>query len=384
MRPAGDHAGPPLPGVDRVPVAGDPPPFHDQPDERARRRGGRGALERSPAHEIIRLGQLHDATETRLEGVRRRVELVAVERHAGLEAERVAGAEPNRQPARRFDSGHEDVPQLGGAIPVDEDLEPVLTRVAGPGNEGFHPRDVPFRDPVVAQRAQVHVRVRREHVHRARALDRDQGSRQRAVVEDRLEAGQPLGERVRDDERVRRVGNDEEAGLAEAVDDEVVEDAAVGCGDHRVLGASVLERGRIGDERVGECLAGLGPFDEELAHVRQVEQACPFADRAVLLEDPAVLDRHEPAAELDQPRAKLCVPVGKRRLLDRRVDVHASASAGDGTTASRARVAAALATSARSVSNVSRLLASSNPTQRTSANSWSCPARSPPVGSIRK
>ena len=77
--------------------------------------------------------------------------------------------------------------------------------------------------------------------------------------------------------------------------------------------------------------------------MRQVEQTT-FADRAMLLEDPAVLDRHQPTAELDQPGTKL--RAGRQaRLLDRRVHVHASASAGDGTTASRASVAAALATS---------------------------------------
>ena len=60
-----------------------------------------------------------------------------------------------------------------------------------------------------------------------------------------------------------------------------------GAHDHRVLGAPDREGRRVGDERVGERRAGLRALDEELAHVRQVEQAGPLADRPMLLEDAA-------------------------------------------------------------------------------------------------
>ena len=143
----------------------------------------------------------------------------------------------------------------------------------------------------------------------------DERRRQRAVVEDRLEASEPLGERVADDAgALPALATTRKRSSAEAVDDQVVEDPAVRGDDHRVVGAAVGERRRVGHERVGERLARLRALDEQLAHVRQVEQAGPLPDRPVLLEDPAVLDRHQPAGEVDQPRAERAVRVDERRL----------------------------------------------------------------------
>ena len=60
-----------------------------------------------------------------------------------------------------------------------------------------------------------------------------------------------------------------------------------------------------------------GPVDVELAHVRDVEEADPLADGPVLLEDAGVLDRHLPAAEVDQLRAELAVQVVEGRAAQR-------------------------------------------------------------------
>ncbi len=195
---------------------------------------------------------------------------------------------------------------------VDEDLEPVLAGVAGPRDQPRDPGDGPLGGGVVAQRRQVDVGQRPEDLGRARTLDGQQAGRQRPVVEDRLEALESLGEGVGDDRRVAGVGDDQEAVLAEAVDDQVVDDPAVGRADHRVVGATDGQARRVGDERRRECRAGLGALDVELAHVRQVEQPDPLADGPVLLDDRAVLDRHQPAAEFDQPRAERAVGVGQR------------------------------------------------------------------------
>ena len=125
---------------------------------------------------------------------------------------------------------------------------------------------------VVAQAGQVDVGQRGEDLDRPRALDGEQAGRQRSIVEDGLEALEALGQRVRHDGRVARVGDDQEAGLAEAVDDEVVDDPAVGRADHRVLGAPDGQARRIGDEGGRQRLAGVRSHDVQLAHVRQVEQ----------------------------------------------------------------------------------------------------------------
>ena len=161
-------------------------------------------------------------------------------------------------------------------------------------------------------RREVEVGERPEDVEAARALDRDEAGRERAVVEDRLEAVEPLGERVRHDLRVRGVRDDHEPVLGQAVHDEVVDDPAVRGADHRVVRAADGERRRVADERPGEGRAGLRPLDDELAHVRQVEQPGGGPDGAVLLEDARVLDRHQPARELDDLRAQRLVPVEER------------------------------------------------------------------------
>src|SRR5271157_3198200 len=120
----------------------------------------------------------------------------------------------------------------------------------------------------------------------------------------------------------------------------------------------------------------------------------------MLLENAAVLERHQPAGELDHPRSESGVPVGERcrkghvvslNHRDRPPLVVRCASAAwdvaDGRsdqTAALGSLVAASATSDRSVSKESRLAASSKETHRTSSNSWSWFSRLPPVGSIMK
>ena len=87
--------------------------------------------------------------------------------------------------------------------------------------------------------------------------------------------------------------------------------------DHRVLSAPDGKGRRVGDERFGERRAGLGTLHEQLAHVREVEEPGALADRAMLLEDAGVLDRHHPATELDHPRAQRAVTVVERAEMGR-------------------------------------------------------------------
>ena len=296
---------------------------------------------------------------------------------------------PTGPPSAARTAVEQDVPQALGLGRIDEDLEPVLAGVAGPRDQRRDAGDGPLGGGVVAQRRQVDVGQRPEDLGGAWTLDGQQPGRQRPVVEDRLEALESLGEGVGDDRGVAGVGDDQEAVLAQAIDDQVVDDPAVGGAHHRVVGATDGQARRVGDERRRERQAGFGALDEELAHVRQVEQPDPFADGPVLLDDRAVLDRHQPATEFDQPRAERAVGVGQRASGGSAPRVRRSRRGlGAGRSRALARVrpasSAARATSARSVSKVSIVAAWSNGIQRTSSNSWSCPARSPPTGSIRK
>ena len=99
--------------------------------------------------------------------------------------------------------------------------------------------------------------------------------------------GQPLGQGVRDDRGVARVGHDHEPVLGQPIDDEVVDDPAVGGTDHRVVRPPDGERRRVRDDAAGEGLAGRRALHDQLAHVREVEQADPLADGPVLVEDRA-------------------------------------------------------------------------------------------------
>ena len=118
---------------------------------------------------------------------------------------------------------------FGGRPRLDEHLEAVLAGVAGPGDEGRDAGDGALGDRVVAQarRGRRRSAARRTSIG-PRALDGEQPGRQRAVVEHRLERDEALGERVGDDRGVAGVGDDQEPRVGQAVDDQVVDDPAVG------------------------------------------------------------------------------------------------------------------------------------------------------------
>ncbi len=72
---------------------------------------------------------------------------------------------------------------------------------------------------------------------------------------------------------VRCVDDQEVAAALEAVDDQVVDDAALLVREQRVLGVTDLEPVEVVREHGLEQLACVGAFDLDLAHVRDVEDA---------------------------------------------------------------------------------------------------------------
>src|SRR5207247_1665922 len=94
-------------------------------------------LQGGEPHEVRALLELHDPAEARLEGGDRVVDVAAVQRVARLEPQRVAGA----QAARRAATGtHERVPQPLQVRAAAVQLDAVLARVAGAGEEALDSR----------------------------------------------------------------------------------------------------------------------------------------------------------------------------------------------------------------------------------------------------
>src|SRR5579859_2263619 len=93
------------------------------------------ALQDFEAGERRTLVELHDEVETRF--VRRRavVDVVAIERQAGLETQRVAGAEAHGLGATRAD---QSVPELLSVIRAAVQLETVFACIAGARDEALH------------------------------------------------------------------------------------------------------------------------------------------------------------------------------------------------------------------------------------------------------
>src|SRR5690606_4012444 len=129
---------------------------------------------------------LHVSLETGLERRGRVVELVAVERHAGLESERVACAQSGRaEPLRlagREQAGEERLRVAGGA----GELEAGRSRVAGRRDEQVEPRELHADDTEALREGQRSARETLEHPRRGRALERDQRRLAAAVLEDHV------------------------------------------------------------------------------------------------------------------------------------------------------------------------------------------------------
>ena len=245
------------------------------------------------------------------DGVGVRPDVVAVQRIADLEAQRVARAEPARDGAA-LEHG---VPEPDGVLAHAEELAAVLARVAGAVHHHLDAVDRGLGERERRRRRQP------EPLDRPRPLDGEQ----RAVVGDvaHVRAGDLALLQPRVGGRAVRGVHDEEVGaLADPVDDQVVDDPAVLVRQQRVLRLAGRELVEVVRERALQQLVGTRPLHLELAHVRDVEDAGVRPDGPVLGDDALVLHGHLPAGERHHPRAELDVPVVQRRVQKRRGHGH--------------------------------------------------------------
>ena len=130
------------------------------------------------------------------EGVAVEGELVAVERHAGLQPERVAGREAGGRQLAVVGDGNERLPERCGVVVGHEDLEAVLTGVPGAGQQqvlaGAADEEGDLDGGVVLEAGDESVLLGGDQAEqdffRLRTLDGDQRGLGRGVVDDDVEA----------------------------------------------------------------------------------------------------------------------------------------------------------------------------------------------------
>jgi hypothetical protein len=116
---------------------------------------------------------------------------------------------------------------------------------------------------------------------------------------------------------VRSVDDEEIVVLGSAIDEQVVHERPAFRQERGILNSPVRELRHVVRRDSLERREGLRSDDLELAHVRDVEETDPFANRAMLFENAGVVHRHHPAAEVDQTRAELAVDLVKGGSLER-------------------------------------------------------------------
>ena len=276
--------------LDRHPLTRDRLLGHPEGDELALRAARLDLAQRPGADEVG--VERADPAEAARDRVPLRPDVVAVQRVADLEPQRVARAEA----ARRDAAGEDRVPQRRRVLGHAGELDPLLAGVAGAVDHHLDAVDPPH---LPGERLAA---LQAEPLERARALHGEQ----RVVVGDvaHVRAAQlVLDEPVEVGLAVRGVDDEQVPVRVEAVGDQVVDDAAVVVREQRVLRVAGLELRDVVREQLLEELPRLRPLDLELAHVRDVEDAGVGPDRLVLGDHALVLHRHLPAGERHEPRA---------------------------------------------------------------------------------
>src|SRR5438270_7453382 len=124
--------------------------------------------------------------------------------------------------------------------------------------------------------------------------------------------------------------------VADAVDDHVVDDRAVLVGEQAVPRLARREACDVARDEAIEVRPGTATLEEELAHVREIEETGVSAHRTMFGDDALVLDRHLVARERHHLRAELGVLVEEWRAPHgRRLGRHYAASSAAASARSR-------------------------------------------------
>ncbi len=321
LRAAGDHADRLVVDHDGIAVPGDRAVVHLESDEPARDPGGLLRGQGLAADEVA-FGPGHDPLEIGLEHAGGVVDVVAVQPHRRLEAQRVARAQACRAQVDRPAGVDQRVPHARGVLRRHEHLVAVFTGVAGARDGRPHSGDLAGGEPVVLH-PQIGARQGLQHLARGRPLHGNQGIPRAGVDRDGISRD---GHALRDPGKVlldvRGVDDEQEVVAGETVDEQVVDEGAALGRQGGVLGLADRQPGRVVARDALDPGQRVASGHLNLAHVADVEQARARAHGQMLVGDAAVLDRHLPATERDHAGAHRDVAGVQRRATEgRRLDL---------------------------------------------------------------
>ena len=280
----------------RVAVARDRFLGEGEADEFARDAGGLLGFQCGEADEIPLL-HLHEPAESGFQWRVGVVDVVAVECHPHLEAQRVAAAEGDGGDRAGL---HQRLPELHGVLGAVVQLEAVLAGVAGARERHRDASDCGLGEPVVLDLVEVHRHERLQDLLRLGSLHGEQSDVVADVLERRVELRQVLPD-VREILVLVGAVHDHHQVVGVAVHEAIVHERALLGEDAGVVHLADRERGHVVGRHVADELDGLRPADDELPHVTHVEHAAAIAHGVVLGGDArGVLDRHLEAGEAHQ------------------------------------------------------------------------------------
>ena len=266
--------------------------------------------ERGAADEVRAVFQRDRKAQTRLVGVRGLVDILAVQRERRLQPQGVSRAQTGRQSATR----RQRIPERAGDVARSDAFGPLLARVAGPGDQ--HGRPSPGQLDALPGR-QLRIGVA-EHVDEERSRAWPLHGEQHRLVADILDlhVGSCAGG-VQPREVggcVRRVVDDEPALVGEAVDEDIVGDAAVRLAVQRVVRVPRGDRRDIERRNRAQPRGRARPPKPDPAEVRDIEDTHPAAHRLMLRDDAGVLERHLPARERHETGPERLVSIAQGKL----------------------------------------------------------------------
>lgn len=115
--------------------------------------------------------------------------------------------------------------------------------------------------------------------------------------------------------------------IGDVVDEDVIHNPAIGLTEQAIARLPDGNGGHVAGNDVLEERHSVGAANHKAAHMANVKQAGTLPHRVVLLDDPAILDRHLPAAELNHPRAGGAMGIEERGTFEHRASDYCSRSA---------------------------------------------------------